>query len=141
MPQPGRAILAVDPGRDKCGIAVVSPAGEALTQEVVSAETLAARARELAGQYHIGAVVVGDRTGANAALEALQAALPQVETAAINEHRSTEEARRLYFREHPPRGWRRLLPTTLQTPPRPYDDYVALVLARRYLQRQNTQSG
>ncbi|HKM17981.1 MAG TPA: pre-16S rRNA-processing nuclease YqgF, partial [Limnochordia bacterium] len=34
---------------------------------------------------------------------------------------------------HPPRGWRRLLPVSLQTPPVPIDDYVAVILAQRYL--------
>jgi RNase H-fold protein (predicted Holliday junction resolvase) len=128
-----RAILAVDPGRDKCGIAVVDPDGAALAQEVIPAPALARRAVELTRKYDIGVIVVGDRTGADAALEALESALPDVETAAVDEHRSTEEARRLYFRENPRRGWRRLVPVALQTPPRPDDDYVAVVLARRYL--------
>lgn len=133
MSQRERAILAIDPGRDKCGLALLSPRGEVLMQEVVGAQALGPRARELAAHHHIALAVIGDRTGAAAARTALQTALPQIEITAVNEHRSTEEARRLYFREHPPRGWRRLIPTTLQTPPRPYDDYVAVVLARRYL--------
>ncbi|UCH35178.1 MAG: pre-16S rRNA-processing nuclease YqgF [Armatimonadota bacterium] len=141
MGQSPRAILAVDPGRDKCGIAVVSFTGDALAREVVSAEQLAARAQELARAYDITVIVVGDRTGADAALHALEAALPQVEATAVDEHRSTEEARRLYFREHPPRGWRRLMPRGLQTPPHPYDDYVAVVLAQRFLRGRGEQAG
>jgi RNase H-fold protein (predicted Holliday junction resolvase) len=140
MSQPVRAILAIDPGRDKCGLAVVSFAGEALAQEVIPAAALAGRAGELAESYDIAVIVVGDRTGADAALDALESALPDIETAVVNEHRSTEEARRLYFREHPPRGWRRLIPVGLQTPARPYDDYVAVILARRYLQTGGTQA-
>jgi len=126
-------ILAVDPGRDKCGLAVVDLHGRALMQEVIPAAALAARAQELARDHDFSVIVVGDRTGADDALDALESALPDVETAAVDEHRSTEEARRLYFREHPPRGWRRLIPVSLQTPPRACDDYVAVILARRYL--------
>ena len=133
MSESPRAILAVDPGRDKCGVAVVTFAGEVLAQEVVPADALAARAGELAGRYGVSVIVVGDRTGADAALGALESALPEIETAAVNEHRSTEDARRLYFHDHPPRGWRRLIPVGMQSPPRPYDDYVAVILARRYL--------
>ena len=44
-------------------------------------------------------------------------------------------ARELYFREHPPRGWRRLVPTGLQLPPVPVDDYAAILIARRFLAR------
>lgn len=139
MSQRVRAMLAIDPGRDKCGLAVVTLAGEALAQEVIPAAALAGRARELAERYDIAVIVVGDRTGADAALEALESALPDIETAAVDEHRSSEEARRLYFREHPPRGWRRLIPSTVQTPPRAYDDYVAVILARRYLRAGGEQ--
>jgi len=135
MSQRVRAILAIDPGRDKCGLAVVTLAGEALAQEVIPAGALAGRARELAERYDFAVIVVGDRTGADAALDTLESALPEIETAVVDEHRSNEEARRFYFREHPPRGWRRLIPSTLQTPPHPYDDYVAVILARRYLRR------
>jgi RNase H-fold protein (predicted Holliday junction resolvase) len=133
-------ILAIDPGRDKCGIAVVNRDGVALAQEVVPTSALAQRAAELAARYDIRVIVMGDRTGADAATEALAAVLPEIETAAVNEHRSTEEARRLYFRDHPPRGWRRLIPVTMQTPLRPYDDYVAVILARRYLQERQEQA-
>ncbi len=127
------AVLAVDPGREKCGIAVVRPDGAVLIQEIIPAAALEARARDLARTHRIGIIVVGDRTGADAALTALESALPDIQTAAVDEHRSSEEARKLYFREHPPRGWRRLIPLGLQTPPRPCDDYVAVILARRYL--------
>jgi RNase H-fold protein (predicted Holliday junction resolvase) len=135
-----RAILAVDPGREKCGTAVVDAEGGVLDKAVVAANDLGARAADLVGRYDISVIVIGDRTGADAAAEILERALPDVETAVVDEHRSTEEARRLYFREHPPRGWRRLIPVGLQTPPRPYDDYVAVILARRYLQGREEQA-
>jgi RNase H-fold protein (predicted Holliday junction resolvase) len=131
--RPAGAVMAVDPGRDKCGIAVVRADGEALAQEIVPVVELGARARALGRSYQIAVIVVGDRTGSDTALAALESALPEIETVTVDEHRSSEEARRLYFRRHPPRGWRRLLPLTLQTPPRPCDDYVAVILARRYL--------
>jgi hypothetical protein len=56
-----------------------------------------------------------------------------LEPVLVDEHRSSEQGRRRYFRDNPPRGWRRLLPVGLQTPPRAYDDYVAVILAERYL--------
>jgi len=133
MARPAGAVLAVDPGRDKCGIAVVRADGEALAQEIIPVVELGARAQALRRSYEIAVIVIGDRTGSDTALEALESALPEIETVTVDEHRSSEEARRLYFRHHPPRGWRRLLPLTLQTPPRPCDDYVAVILARRYL--------
>ena len=35
-----------------------------------------------------------------------------------------------------PRGLRRLLPTSMQVPPVPVDDFVAVILGTRYLARQ-----
>ena len=51
----------------------------------------------------------------------------------IGEAHSTEEARRLYWKIHPPQGLRRLLPLGLQVPPVPLDGYAAVVQVRRYL--------
>jgi hypothetical protein len=52
---------------------------------------------------------------------------------AVDEHGTTLRARARYFTDHPPRGWRRLIPRSLQTPPEPYDDYVAVLLAEAAL--------
>lgn len=54
----------------------------------------------------------------------------------IEEGYSTEEARKLYWQENPPQGWRRLLPLGLQVPPVNLDGYAAAVLVRRYLKNK-----
>jgi hypothetical protein len=51
----------------------------------------------------------------------------------VDERETTLRARALYFADHPPRGWRRLIPLGLQLPPRPIDDYAAILIARRFL--------
>jgi len=43
----------------------------------------------------------------------------------VEERYSTLDARRLYWALHPPRGMRRLLPLSLQVPPRSLDDLAA----------------
>jgi hypothetical protein len=126
-------ILAVDPGRQKCGVAVVQADGQVLEQAVIPSASLVPEVARLLREHRVTHLVLGNRTAAQQMAAALrQAQLPLAPTV-VDEHRSTEEGRRRYFREHPPRGWRRLLPVGLQTPPRSYDDYVAIVLAERYL--------
>ena len=73
--------------------------------------------------------------GTNAA--ALEAGLRSfgVPVHLVDEYETSRRARELYFRDHPPRGWRRLVPTGLQLPPVPVDDYAAILIARRYLAR------
>ena len=83
--------------------------------------------------------MLGNRTAASLARERLRAAGVTREPELVDEHHSSEEGRRRYFQANPPKGWRRLLPIGLQTPPKPYDDYVAILLAERYV-RAHTES-
>jgi RNase H-fold protein (predicted Holliday junction resolvase) len=126
-------ILAIDPGRRKCGLAVVGAGGRVLYQAVAPTEEVGAVVRELVAQWRVTRLVLGDRTTSQRLREDLRRAGVTLAPTSVDEHRSSEEGRRRYFRENPPKGWRRLLPATLQTPPRPIDDYVAIILAERYL--------
>ncbi len=126
-------VLAVDPGRDKCGLALLRGDGEVLKQSVVRTPDVGDTVVVLVQRHPGVIVIVGDRTGGRDISAALDQRLQQ-KTLLVDEHHSTEEGRRRYFRENPPRGWRRLLPLGLQTPPKPYDDYVAVILAERYLE-------
>jgi len=125
-------VVAIDPGREKCGIAVVALDGRVLHQAVVPAGELA---KSLSGVKHpVAAYVVGHRTASREVKAALQAmGVPDEAVKVVNEDRSSELGRQRYWRAKPPRGWRRLLPTSLQVPPEPYDDFVAVELAERFL--------
>ncbi|MGC8778370.1 MAG: hypothetical protein ACP5Q4_06790, partial [Candidatus Caldatribacteriaceae bacterium] len=57
-----------------------------------------------------------------------------LEISLVDERYSSEEARELYFQERFSSFWRRVLPLSLFSPRRPYDDWQAVVIARRYLQ-------
>jgi RNase H-fold protein (predicted Holliday junction resolvase) len=125
-------VIAIDPGRDKCGLAVVRADGRVLQKAVVPARQIGQVVERLLADYPGSVLALGDRTAARDIREIIRERVP-ISPVLVDEHRSTEQGRRRYFRENPPRGWRRLLPIGLQTPPRPYDDYVAVVLAERYL--------
>lgn len=126
-------LLAVDPGSDKCGVAVIGADGRVLHQAVVGASEIGVVSAGLVAEHAVTCLLLGDRTAAKSVRDRLRQARVRLEPVIVDEHRSSEEGRRRYFRDNPRRGWRRLLPVTLQTPPRPYDDYVAIVLAERYL--------
>ena len=134
--QPTGPVLAVDPGRDKCGIAVVRADGQVLYRGIVSATQVADQVSQLVKQYDVVRLLLGDRTAAKEVGRRLRESGCPLEPLLIDEHRSSEEGRRRYLRDNPRRGWRRLLPIGLQTPPRAYDDYVAVILAERYLASQ-----
>lgn len=129
-------VLAVDPGRDKAGIAVVSKERGTLFRCVVSADDCVFRGVELAGVYGVHKIVVGDRTGSRKVVRALALSCG-LEVVSIDEHRSSMEGRQRYLEEHPGRGLFRLVPIGLRTPREPFDDYAAEVLAARYFKLQS----
>jgi RNase H-fold protein (predicted Holliday junction resolvase) len=127
----GASILAVDPGTRKVGYAVLAHDGTVLVQGIAPNEGLAVRFVRLAGEHVLAAVALGQGTNVRPVRLALEGlGLP---IALVDERETTLRARELYFHDHPPRGWRRLIPRSLQLPPRPIDDYAAILIGRRYL--------
>jgi len=128
-------ILAVDPGREKCGLALVEDDGAIQWRAVVPRVEAATRACELLAQHKLAKLILGHATTARDFQRELLALVPQLEIVTVNETNSTLEARALYWQSNAPRGWRKMLPLSLQEPPEPLDDFAAVVLARRFLAR------
>jgi len=129
-------VLAIDPGREKCGLAVVRRDGVVLERLVCPVDRLQGALQGLWERHRPNLVLLGDRTGAAEIAALIKQECASARLTLVDEHRSTEQARRLYFVENPPRGWRRLVPRGLLVPPEPYDDYVAIILALRFLKDQ-----
>ena len=136
MDERRKSVLAIDPGRAKCGVAVVRRSGpdslDVLHQRVVSTADLPAVLTDLTTRFSPDAVIVGNGTTADRALEAARRSTG-LDVQVVDEKFTSLLARKRFFQENPPRGLRKLIPVSLQTPPRPIDDYVAVILAERYL--------
>ena len=63
----------------------------------------------------------------------VQQVLPELPMSIIEEAHSTEDARKLYWEENPPQGWKKIVPLGLLVPVEPLDAYAAAVLVRRFL--------
>lgn len=125
------AVLALDPGRSKCGLAVVDESGAPLYRAIVSCEGCEKVAAELVARYRIVCVVLGNGTGSAMMRQVVARAAPNVPIEAVDESHTSEvaRARRVAEERH---GWKRLVPAGLLTPSSPYDDLVAVVLAERW---------
>jgi RNase H-fold protein (predicted Holliday junction resolvase) len=132
-----KTVLAVDPGTSKCGMALVrrnaSGIIELLWHDVVPVDAVLVKIHEayIFGEFHL--MILGDSTGSNHVKQAIRKHLPSMGLLVIDEKDTTMQARERYWENNPRKGWRRLLPATLQVPPEPYDDYAAFVLAERVL--------
>ena len=126
-------VLAIDPGRDKCGVAVLAPDGRVLVQRVVPTAELDAAVGELIQSY-APTVIMGDGTTSADAKKRVEAL--GVPVLLVDEYRTTDAAKCAYWEAHPPRGWRRLVPRGMLVPPVPVDDFVAVILAQRFLENR-----
>lgn len=125
-------ILAIDPGREKTGIAILKNS-DVLEHKIINSEELMQIIKSLLEKYIIKTIVMGNGTSSKKKYDLLKREFIDRNIVLINEYRTTDEARKLYFQENPPKGWKRLIPLGMQVPPVPVDDYAAIVIGRKYL--------
>lgn len=128
-----RLIIGIDPGRTKCGLAVLTSAGQRVALDVVPTTALAGRLAATTAGGEIAAICVGHATTSDAVVEMCRERWPQIPLVVVDESNTTLEARRRYYRDHPPKGLLRLVPLGLLVPSVPLDGYAALLIAERYL--------
>jgi RNase H-fold protein (predicted Holliday junction resolvase) len=143
--------LGIDPGRDKTGLALVDRTGRIVAVQITRSrgfsEFLPAFLFDKlqvtnfwALRQKLQAVVLGNGTASEEHKQRIEKVLPGFPVHVVDEKYSTEEARALYWELFPPKGWRRLIPLGLQTPPEPLDGYAAVVQVRRFLQQEQVGS-
>lgn len=128
-------ILGFDPGRQKCGLAIMGLDRSLYYHQVVAAEAALATIATLRQQFPVSIVVMGNQTSSEEWRQQLAAIADPPRVMLVDERYSTLEARDRYWQMYPPKGLTRLLPQGLRTPPRPIDDIVAILLIERYLER------
>lgn len=132
-------ILGFDPGKDKCGIAVMSRDKNVSYHQVVSSDAAVYTIQSLCQQFPIQLLVMGDQTTSKSWKQKLTQNLsPFIKIVQIDERYSSLEARDRYWQMYPPTGLSRLIPQGMRTPPRPVDDIVAIVLIERYLNKSES---
>ena len=129
-------ILGFDPGKDKCGIAVMGRDKNVSYHQVVPSDAAVSTIQSLCKQFPIHLLVMGDQTTSKSWKQKLTQSLsPFIKIVQIDERYSSLEARERYWQMYPATGLSRLIPQSMRTPPRPVDDIVAIVLIERYLNK------
>ena len=125
-------ILAIDPGREKTGIAILKNS-DVLEHKIINSEELVQIIKSLLEKYIIICQQYPLPCSSQKKYDLLKQEFIDRDIVLINEYRTTDEARKLYFQENPPKGWKKLIPLGMQVPPVPVDDYAAIVIGRKYL--------
>jgi len=132
-----KTVLAIDPGSSKCGMALVRRDAQGkialLWRKIAPLEQLETALDEASQQAAFQMVIAGSGTHSRTVVARIREAMPGVGILVIDEKDTTMQARERYWEFNRRRGWRRLIPATLQVPPEPVDDLVALILAERVL--------
>jgi RNase H-fold protein (predicted Holliday junction resolvase) len=132
-----RIVLAIDPGSSKCGLALVKrfPGGkiDLLWRKIVPTDTVCDELKEAQSIATYSMLIVGSGTTSKPLVSRLRDEMPGVGILVVDEKDTSMQARERYWVHRPRRGWRRLLPATMQVPPEPIDDFAALILAERVL--------
>ena len=127
-------ILGFDPGRDKCGIAVMGLDRQIYNHQVLPAKQVITTINNLQEKFPISLIVMGDQTTAKGWQKLLQAdLLKPVNIIMVDERYTSLEARDRYWQMYPPQGLIKILPPGIRTPSQPIDDIVAILLIERYL--------
>lgn len=139
-PAKKRWVLALDPGSDKVGYAVVYydlSHGEMGIAYLSEMQRVFRRFCATDVDDRPQAVVMGNGTAAAVLCRLYNDLQLDISVRFAEERNTTYKARGRYFAENPPTGIWRLVPLGLQTPPRPVDDYAAWLIGEKYLSENN----
>jgi len=132
-----KTVLAIDPGSSKCGMALVRNNGghslDLLWRKISPRDDILKNIDEAEAKGAFQTIVIGSGTTSRDLVAQIRDARPDLDLLIVDERDTTLQARERYWENTPRSGWRRLVPASLQTPPEPVDDFVALILAERVL--------
>jgi RNase H-fold protein (predicted Holliday junction resolvase) len=131
-------LIGFDPGRDKCGLAVVTRDNQVLYHQVIPSGKAIATILNLIERYHPEKIIMGNQTTSKQWQKKLTENI-SLKVTLVNEKNSTLEARDKYWQMYPPQGLKKLIPKGLRVPPCPIDDIVAIILIERYLQQHSNR--
>ena len=130
-------ILAIDPGSEKTGIALVSEDGACVFKKIIPTENLETDIAEIFENEIPHVLVLGNGTHhkeMKRRLEIFSAEKKfEIPIALVNEKYTTEMGEARWKKEHPAKGLAKLFPEGLREVKEPVDDYVAWIIGQIYL--------
>ncbi len=130
-------VLAIDPGNTKCGLALVEKVSEIecnmLWSTIIPSADIIDTIKKALDISAFKTIILGDGTYSKQIANDIRDKFTSIGIIITNEKNSTLSAREKYWKYNPRKGWRKLLPVSMQVPPVDIDNYAALVLAEKVL--------
>ncbi len=125
-------ICAIDPGKDKTGVALVFADGTLDMKKIVATKDYETEMKKILAGRHLSAFVMGNGTRHQIMQQRSEALLQELgiplAVTLVNEKYTTEMGEAWYWKDHPAKGFARLIPKGMRTVPVPIDDYVAWII-------------
>jgi RNase H-fold protein (predicted Holliday junction resolvase) len=126
-------ILAIDPGKEKCGLALLNEKARVLERKIVERRELPNEVLPLMAKYRVTTIVIGKSAFGREVEKDLVGLSLNVDLVFVSEKDTSWQARQRYWKENPPSGLMKLIPTSLRVPPVPIDGYAAVLIGERFL--------
>ncbi len=125
-------ICAIDPGKDKTGVALVFADGTLDMKKIVATKDYETEMKKILAGRHLSAFIMGNGTRHQIMQQRSEALLQELNiplsVTLVNEKYTTEMGEAWYWKDHPAKGFARLIPKGMRTVPVPIDDYVAWII-------------
>lgn len=129
-------LLALDPGSDKVGAAVLDYQAAEQEKTIVKLEELVDHLKEIFKLYQPAEVIVGNGTGAEKIVELLENNFEELKLSLVEESYTTEAAQTRYLAEKPMSNYEKLLRKVIKWKvKKPLDDYAAVIIGEKYLKK------
>ena len=128
-------LMGIDPGRNKCGIAILTKEGEEVFKDIFRTSNLSIKIEELLNKYQIEKCILGNGTYSDKVFNILDLLIDKKKIKFVEEENTTYLAEQKYLKENPPLGLNFLNKILKFQPKKPLDDYVAVLLVKKYLDK------
>ncbi|MFH1675579.1 MAG: hypothetical protein ABIC40_01045 [bacterium] len=125
-------ILAVDPGRDKCGLAVLDSDGNIIFKSVCARNSIITQVESMVENFKPEFIALGDGTGSKEIKNEI-GVKEDIEILSIPEKNTTLEARELAWNNKAPCGIWCLIPKLFWPSPPDCDAWAAVVIGKKAL--------
>ncbi len=128
-----KLLLSIDPGKDKCGIAILNYELRIFFKGIIKTTKIKSYLQEVLNSYNIKDIVIGNGTY-SVNLNQIVRELSDIPASFVDEAYTTVEAEERYLAKHK-KNWQNWLSFITWKPSVAVDDYVAVILAERFIKK------